>query len=572
MGISLSIGFLCVRRLSSGGRDNERHHSGYTVPVVQYNQKESREDMTSVFQDKLMIGLAMTLYMSVIIGIGLYYAKRSHSSTDEYFLGGRSLGPYVTALSAGASDMSGWLLMGLPGLAYWIGIGDAFWTAVGLAVGTYLNWLIIARRLRVYSHIADNAVTIPDFFSNRFMEKEEDRKSILAIASLFILIFFIIYAASCFVTVGKLFSALFGLNYVWMMIAGALFVFIYTYLGGFLAESTSDFLQGIVMILALVTVLITGTVAAGGVGAVIENAQNIPGFLDFFGKATPQLDASGQQIMENGLPGFGSREDLGWVTIISNLAWGLGYFGVPQVLLRFMAIRDADEIKVARRVGTVWAVVSLFAAIVIGMIGRVLLPNQFTSLTAAENIFPLLAQSLMPAFVAGIVMAGILAATISSADSYLLIAASAVSKNIYKGIFRKKATDRQVMAVTRITLIVTTILGILFALDENSVIFNIVSFAWAGFGATFGPALLFSLFSKRVTRQGILAGMVTGGLTVLIWNLMLSQFGGIFSIYELLPAFILSCLAIILISSKTQTSQAVREQHIRYITELEKEN
>lgn len=520
------------------------------------------------FNPTLLTGLAMVLYMAMIIGIGLYYAKRSNSSSDEYFLGGRSLGPYVTALSAGASDMSGWLLMGLPGLAYWIGISDAFWTALGLGIGTYLNWLIIARRLRIYSQVADNAVTIPDFFSNRFKEQEGEKPVIMVVSSAFVLVFFVVYAASCFVTVGKLFSALFGLDYTWMMILGAIFVLAYTYLGGFLAESTSDFIQGIVMILALITVLITGTVAAGGIQAVIDNASQWPGFVSFFNQATPVLDQAGQQVVENGQPVFGQAEPLGWVTILSNLAWGLGYFGVPQVLLRFMAIRDSEEVVVARRTGTIWAVISLLAAISIGVIGRVLLPTEFTTLTGAENIFATMTQGLIPSFFAGLVMAGILAATISSADSYLLIAASAVSKNIYQGIFRKSATDRQVMVVTRMTLIVTTLFGILLAMDENSIIFQIVSFAWAGFGATFGPALLASLFSKRVTRPAIIAGMATGGITVLVWNLILSQFGGIFNIYELLPAFILSCLAIIVVTQFTQLPKEVADQHESYLLRL----
>lgn len=524
--------------------------------------------MTDVFSDQLLIGFAMVLYMSVIIGIGLYYAKRSNSSSDEYFLGGRSLGPYVTALSAGASDMSGWLLMGLPGLAYWIGLGDAFWTALGLALGTYLNWLIIAKPLRVYSQVAHNAVTIPDFFSNRFKENEREDKTIMTMSSIFILIFFVVYAASCFVTVGKLFTGLFGFDYIWMMMFGAAFVLAYTYLGGFLAESTSDFIQGIVMIVALLAVLIVGTLAAGGVQAVVSNAKSIPGFFDLMTQAQPVVDTQGQQVIEQGLPQFGPAQDLGAVTIISNLAWGLGYFGVPQVLLRFMAIRDSNELKVARRTGSLWAFISLFAAIMIGIIGRVLVPDVFTSLTQAENIFALLAQMLMPAFFAGIVMAGILASTISSADSYLLIAASAVSKNIYKGIFRKNATDRQVMVVTRMTLIVVTLLGIVFALDENSIIFQIVSFAWAGFGATFGPALLYSLFSKSVTRPAIIAGMATGGITVLVWNLVLSNLGGMFNIYELLPAFILSALVIAAVSCLTKNPQAVLDQHQAYLDEL----
>lgn len=515
--------------------------------------------------DSILIAVAMGSYMAVIIGIGLYYAKRSNSSTEEYFLGGRSLGPYVTALSAGASDMSGWLLMGLPGLAYWSGIGSPFWTAVGLAIGTYLNWLIVAKRLRVYSTVVDDAITLPDYFSNRFREQDEESKPILGTAAIFILIFFTVYAASCFVTVGKLFSGLFGVGYVPMMIVGAVFVVAYTFIGGFLAESTSDFLQGVIMIIALLTVLVLGVNYAGGVQAVIENAREIPGFLDFFGISTPILDEAGQQLVADGRPVFGEGEALGGIVILSSIAWGLGYFGMPQVLIKFMAIRDPKEVKVARRVGSVWAFISLIAAITIGIIGRMLIPTEFSTLSAAENVFATLIQAMVNPFFAGIVMAGILAATISSADSYLLIGASAFSQNLYKGIFKKEASDKRVLMMTRLTLVVMTVLGILLSLDENSVIFNIVSYAWAGFGATFGPLMLCSLFTSRVTREGAIAGMIAGGLTVIIWNMLESSFGGIFAVYELLPAFIISLVAIFVVSKLTKQNPRVVEQHEAFI-------
>ncbi|MBG9987638.1 sodium/proline symporter [Aerococcaceae bacterium DSM 111176] len=518
-----------------------------------------------MMSDSILIALAMGSYMVVIIGIGLYYAKRSNSSTEEYLLGGRSLGPYVTALSAGASDMSGWLLMGLPGLAYWSGIGSPFWTAVGLAIGTYLNWLIVAKRLRVYSTVADDAITLPDYFSNRFREQDEQSKPIMGIASIFILIFFTVYAASCFVTVGKLFSGLFGVGYVPMMIVGAVFVVAYTFIGGFLAETTSDFMQGIVMIIALLTVLVLGVNHAGGVQAVVENAREIPGFLDFFGISVPAVDEAGAQLVSNGQPVFEGSESLGWIVILSSFAWGLGYFGMPQVLIKFMAIRDPKEVKVARQVGSVWAFVSLFVAIAIGIIGRVLIPTEFGTLAAAENVFATLIQAMVNPFFAGIVMAGILAATISSADSYLLIGASAFSQNLYKGIFKKEASDKRVLAMTRLTLVVMTVLGILLSLDENSVIFNIVSYAWAGFGATFGPLMLCSLFTSRITRGGAIAGMVAGGVTVIIWNLLESNFGGIFAVYELLPAFIISFAAILIVSNMTKQNPRVTEQHDRFI-------
>ena len=498
--------------------------------------------------DNVQILSAMVVYMLVTVGIGVFYARKSNENTENYFLGGRSLGPWITAMSAEASDMSGWLLMGLPGVAYWCGIADAAWTAIGLAIGTYVNWLVVARRLRSYSIVAGDAITIPEFFSNRFKEK---KKAILTIAALFILIFFTVYAASCFVTCGKLFSSLFGFDYKLMMLLGALIVILYTLLGGFLAESASDFIQAIVMIVALVVIFGTGTAAAGGFGQITENVKDIPGFLSFFGIAQPEV-VDGVQQVAGGAPVFGEAGTYGFITILSCLAWGLGYFGMPQVLLRFMAIRKSSEIKKSRRIAIIWCVISLAAAVFIGVIGRNLYPTELLTKSSAENIFILLSTRLLPPLLAGVVMAGILAATMSSSDSYLLIAASAFSKNIYQGVCKKDATDKQVMTMSRITLLVISAIGIVVALNENSVIFTIVSFAWAGFGATFGPLMLFSLFWKRTTRAGAIAGMVSGGATVFIWKLLLNPLGGIFSIYELLPAFLVSCIVIVAVSLLTK--------------------
>lgn len=501
-------------------------------------------------EGSLQILIAMVCYMAVVIGIGIYFAKRSNQSSEDYFLGGRSLGPWVTAMSAEASDMSGWLLMGLPGVAYWCGLSDAAWTSIGLALGTYINWLLVAKRLRRYSAVAGDAITLPDFFSNRFHEK---KKVIMTLSALFILIFFTVYASSCFVTCGKLFSTLFGASYQSMMIAGAVFVVIYTFLGGFLAESASDFMQAVVMIFALTVILITGTLAAGGLQAVVDNAKNIPGFFTFFGIASPSVDANGIQQVANGAPVFGEAGSYGFLTIISTLSWGLGYFGMPQVLLRFMAIRKTDELVRARRIATVWVVISLAAAVLIGLMGRAMFPVHETLNTAsgAENVFIVLSRHLLPPLLAGLVMAGILAATISSSDSYLLIAASAVSLNIFKGILKKDASDKQVMTMSRIILLLIAVVGVIIAMDENSVIFTIVSFAWAGFGAVFGPIMLFSLFWKRTTQAGAVAGMVTGGVMVFLWNLVLKPLGGVFGIYELFPAFVLSCLVILVVSLLT---------------------
>ena len=500
----------------------------------------------------LKIFIAMAGYMLVVIGIGLAYAKKANKNSEAYFLGGRSLGPWVAAMSAEASDMSGWLLMGLPGVAYWCGLADATWTAVGLALGTYLNWLIVAKRLRNYSAISGDAITVPEFFSNRF---HEDKKVIRIIASFLILVFFTVYAGSCFVTCGKLFSTLFGYSYTSMMIVGALFVIFYTFLGGFLAESASDFMQSIVMIVALVSVLVLGTINAGGIGAVLENAQAIKGYFSLTEIANPVTNEAGLQLVENGVPVFGDASPYPILTIASMLAWGLGYFGMPQVLLRFMAIRKASELKKSRRIATVWVVISLFTAVVIGIIGRAMLPSAETLLTksGAENVFVLMSETLLPPVLAGVIMAGILAATISSSDSYLLIASSALANDIYKGVIDKKASDKKVMWVSRIALMIVALIGMVIALDENSVIFNVVSFAWAGFGATFGPLMLLSLFWKRATREGAVAGMLSGAATVFIWKLVLNpKLGGVFAIYELLPAFIVSAIVIVVVSLLTK--------------------
>lgn len=507
--------------------------------------------------ETLQVFITMILYMSVVIAIGLWFAKRANENSNNFFLGGRTIGPWVSALSAASSDMSGWLLMGLPGVAYFYGLSDAVWTAIGLGAGTIINWMWVAKRLRRYSQVAGDAITLPEFFGNRF---KDTKNVILTLTALWILVFFIVYAASCFVTTGKLFSTLFGFSYVSMMIVGAAFVLFYTAVGGFLAESASDTMQATVMITSLAFVLIIGTSTAGGLGAVIQNAKSIPGFFEFFGIASPTMENGAQQV-QNGAPVFGAAGRYGLYTVLSTLAWGLGYFGMPHVLLRFMAIRDEKEIKISTTIAAVWVVISLGASVMIGIIGRALFPTALGNAAAAETVFILTAQTLFHPVVAGLTMAGILAATISSADSYLLIGSSAAAKNIYQGIFKKDATDKQVMNITRIILISITIIGMIIALDENSVIFTIVSFAWAGLGATFGPLMLFSLFWKRTTREGAIAGMLTGAIVVFIWKLILKPMGGIFGVYELLPAFIISCLVIYFVSKATpEPSKEIQEE------------
>ncbi|WP_283170623.1 sodium/proline symporter [Curtanaerobium respiraculi] len=494
--------------------------------------------------DTLVI-IAILIYFIVVLTIGFIYAKRSNSSASEYFLGGRKVGPWFTALSAEASDMSGYLLMGLPGLAYFTGAADAGWTAVGLAIGTYLNWLLVAKRLRRYSVVANDSITLPGFYSNRF---HDEKNTVGTIAAAIILVFFCVYTGSCFVTVGKLFNTLFGWDYSLMMAFGAIIVFLYTMVGGYLSVVATDFVQGCLMFFALAVVVIGSIAMAGGIGNTVAFLTDIPGYLSMTQMATPALDAAKAQLVEDGRPLFGDASEYGILTIVSTLSWGLGYFGMPQVLVRFMGIRGEREVKTSRRIAIVWVVISMFSAVMIGIIGRSVLPTQLLSHSAAESIFIVLAQIMLPSFMCGIVVSGILAASMSSASSYLLITGSSVAENIYRSIFKKDATDEQVLIVSRITLAAVLLLGIFIAWDENFVIFTVVSYAWAGLGASFGPLTLFALFWKRTTKQGAIAGMLTGALTVLIWHNFIKPLGGIFGIYELLPAFLLGCLAIFVVS------------------------
>lgn len=465
--------------------------------------------------------------MVLMIVIGAIYAKRNKNSED-YLLGGRKLGPWVGALSAEASDMSSWLLMGLPGLAYLTGIGEVFWTAVGLAAGTYLNWLFVAKRLRKYTKVAGNAITLPDYFSNRFKDKQ---KVLMSLSAVLILLFFVIYLASGFAAMGKLFHSLFGLDYTLMMVIGAVVIIAYSVIGGFLAVCTTDLIQGILMFFALLGIVALSYITLAGEG-LAASVSGINGFLNIWGV---------NDAATNTFTSFSALE------IISILAWGLGYFGMPHILLRFMALRKTSQVKKSRRIATVWVVIALGAAIMIGLLGRALLNGTLMNGTH-ETVFSALATGLLPALLAGVLVSGILASTMSTSDSQLLTVASAISKNFFQGIIKKNASDKQILIVSKVTVIVAALIGILFALDENSSVFGIVSYAWAGFGATFGPLVLLSLFWKRMNKWGALAGMLSGAATVIVWKEVLKTLGGVFGIYELLPGFIVATVSIILIS------------------------
>ena len=477
--------------------------------------------------------IAIIVYMVGVVGIGVYFAKKN-STTNDFYLVGRKLGPLVTAMSAEASDMSSWLLMGLPGVAYVTGVCDAFWTAAGLAVGTYVNWLIVAKRLRTYSDVC-SAITIPDFFANRY----RDPKMLKCVSAIIIIIFFVPYTASGFAACGKLFNSLFGVDYLTAMIISAIVIVAYTTLGGFLAASTSDFIQSIIMSIALVIVLSYGIISVGGFDGVVAHVGDLKGFLSI----TSTHDGATNTATPYSV-----------LSIASTLAWGLGYFGMPHILLRFMAIENPNKVKISRRVAEIWVVISMAVAVLIGVVGMAMvkegaLPAFDDSETIIIQIATLLSKvGVVPALLAGIILAGILASTMSTADSQLLAASSAASENIIGGLFRIKLNETSQMIVARVTLIAISVIGVIIAWDSNSSVFGIVSFAWAGFGAVFGPVMLLSLFWKRSNRYGALAGMVVGGIMVFVWKYAIAKLGGIFDIYELLPAFICGLLVNVIVS------------------------
>lgn len=485
---------------------------------------------------ELMILVAMICYLITIVFIGVKVGKKNKNAS-EFYIGGRGVGPWITAMSAEASDMSGWLLMGLPGLAYATGMADAGWTAIGLAIGTYLNWRLVALRLRHYTEVV-NAITIPDYFSSRFHDKN---KILMLVSALFILIFFIVYTASGFVACGKVFNSLFGFPYLPSMLVFAAIIVLYTVIGGFVSVATVDFFQGTLMFFVLITIVGISVSTAGGFGAIGEAASAYEGYLGMF--TTSNVEAGG----------IGSPFKI--MNILSALAWGLGYMGMPHILLRFMAIRDAAELKKSRRIGTTWVVISLTLAVFIGIVGRVLFPDALTG-SDTESIFVLLTKTLMQGgilpIIGGIMLSGVLAAQISTSDSQLLQASSAASQNFYQQVIRPNASEKEVMWAARITVVLVAVAAVFFALNPNSSIFGIVSFAWAGFGAAFAPLILFSLYWKRTNLPGAIAGMIVGGGTVLVWKLVLSPLGGIFSVYELLPAFLFSAAAIVIVSLATK--------------------
>lgn len=488
--------------------------------------------------------LAFALYLLMMLVVGAIYAKKN-SNAEDYFLGGRQLNGFVAALSAQASDMSGWLLMGLPGSVYALGTGQA-WIAIGLFIGTVCNWLFISGRLRRYTIRANNALTLPTYFENRFHDK---KRILLLISSVTIVIFFLVYTASALAAGGKLFNSVFGLDYKLALTIGALVILLYTFMGGFLAVCVTDFIQGSLMLVALLVVplIAWGMVGAENVAPILE-LSNVPGgstgFLSLISDGTGTYSA---------------------VDIISQLAWGLGYCGMPHILVRFMAVKDEKELKKSKGVAIIWVALSLLFAVIIGVIGRVYLYPAVLTDGAEENVFiemiiKMFAQDLRVPIIGGIFLCGILAAIMSTADSQLLVSASSMAEDIFKGVIKKDADDKTVLKISRVTVFVIAILAYIIALNPNNSIMGLVSNAWAGLGAAFGPTVLMSLYWKRTNLQGAVAGIAVGALTVIVWDyipLMGGQtLGTVTGLYSLAIGFALSLIAIVVVSLLTPAPTA----------------
>lgn len=466
---------------------------------------------------QISILVVFIIYLMSMVAVGLFFSKKKLSNS-EYVLGGRSLNPWVAAMSAQASDMSGWLLTGVPGLAYAsiVGAKEAIWTAIGLLIGTFLNWLLSARRLRIYTEVSDNSLTMSSYLGNRFKDKKGILKMVTAIV---ICVFFTVYASSMFSASAKLFTTIFNIPYVWALVIGVIVIVAYVLLGGFLAVSWTDLFQGLLMFFTLIVVpiLCFTTINAGGLGSISDLLAPII-------KIFPD----------------GGSESFGWIGIVGAIGWGLGYFGMPHILIRFMAIKDQKQVKPAIAIAMVWTFITLAASVLVGVLTTLILPN----LADSESVFMQIVIKLFPAVLAGIILSAVLAAIMSTADSQLLVASTSFSNDIY-ALIKKKAkknepTDKELMLVSRFTVFVLSIIAFCIALDENSSIFALVQYAWGGLGAAFGPVMLFSLYSKKLNKYGALSSIITGVVTTIVFKYGLSRFGGIWAIYEIVPGFILA--------------------------------
>ncbi|WP_196595378.1 sodium/proline symporter PutP [Pectinatus frisingensis] len=468
--------------------------------------------------NNIAIILAFACYLLLMMFIGAYYYRRTHNMSD-YILGGRKLGPWVTSMSAEASDMSGWMLMGLPGFAYLAGL-NAGWIALGLILGTWANWQFVAKRLRKYTELANNSLTLPDFFQNRF---HSNNNLLRIISAIFILIFFIIYTSSGFVAGGKLFNTVFGIPYVYSLILGAFVIVFYTFAGGFLAVCWTDFIQGVMMFLAIVVVPLFAIFLLGG-----------------FSTSFTAMHMLDPQVFNPFLKPDNSS--MTFIEIISLLGWGLGYFGQPHILVRFMAIKASSELTRASHIAMTWVIISLVASVLVGMVGKIYLTEPLTG-SNTETVFLVMSHDLFSPFVAGLILSAVLAAIMSTASSQLLVAASAFSQDFYKTLIHKTNNQKELVWVSRLSVIVISVIAILMGINPDNLILDMVAYAWAGFGACFGPALLTSLFWRRTTNKGVIAGIIIGGITVILWKHF-----AIWGLYEIIPGFLFSLLAIIVVS------------------------
>lgn len=500
--------------------------------------------------NRIAIMIAFGAYLVFMICIGVWSMKKT-KSTEDYFLGGRGLSSWVAALSAQASDMSGWLLMGLPGSIYALGTGQV-WIAIGLFIGTVANWLLISKRLRRYTIVANNSMTLPEFFENRFHDK---RKILLTISSIVIIIFFLVYTASALASGGKLFNTVFHIDYHVALLIGAVVILAYTFMGGFLAVCTTDFIQGSLMLIGLMTVpIVAYAFLNGDFSALVTQSNEAAGYAGSY--------QDYMSLFSNG------GEPYKFIEILSQLAWGLGYCGMPHVLVRFMAIRSEKEIKKSSVIAIIWCFISLVAACVIGVLGRAYLYPMILGAegqASTESVFISMIDKVFTedthlAFIGGIFLCGILAAIMSTADSQLLVCSSSVSKDIYQNILKPDADDKKLLRVSRITVIVVAVLAFLIAWDPNSSIMGLVSDAWAGLGSAFGPAVVCALFWKRANLPGTVAGIISGGLTVIIWDYIplvrhatLAAHTGV---YSLLVGFAVSLILIVAVSLCTREPDA----------------
>ncbi|AFU99357.1 sodium/proline symporter PutP [Simiduia agarivorans] len=470
--------------------------------------------------------ISLAFYFTAMIGIGIYAWRKASKDVSGYMLGGRQLSPAVTALSAGASDMSGWILMGLPGAMYVTGLSSS-WIAIGLVLGAWLNYLLVAPRLRTYTEIAGDAITLPDYFEKRF---DDTSRTLRILSALVIIIFFTLYTSSGVVAGGKLFESSFGLSYEMGLWITAGVVVIYTLFGGFLAVSLTDFVQGCIMFVALILVPL---IAFGQFDSIAEMNRTVqqqdPALLTFFTGVT-------------------------FAGIISSMAWGLGYFGQPHIIVRFMAIRSVKDIPAARRIGMSWMIVTIVGALAVGYTGVAYVADTNAALTDPETIFIFFAQTLFHPLISGFLLAAILAAIMSTISSQLLVSSSSLTEDVYKAFLNRDASDTTLLLIGRGSVLAVALIAIWLAYDRSSTILSLVSNAWAGFGAAFGPLILFSLFWRRTTRAGAIAGLVTGASTVLFWLYAPIEIDGqsLSSLmYEIVPGFILASVALVLVSLKT---------------------